>query len=246
MFDKLAVYFLIVLIYSFLGYLIEVLFCSYLQKKLVNRGFLFGPLCPIYGIGSLILYLLLSRFSNNYLIVFLLGMIITSILEYFTSYIFELIFHNKWWDYSDHKFNINGRVSLGNSLFFGTGAVIVIFSFEKIEYYLNTFIPSQVLNIVAIILFILTIIDFVISCVIAYNLRTRLIVAEELKHEKIKMIPSLLERKYKNQIKRIKFKADRLIKSYPTFAKNLRKELNIVKKMSMSVNKKSITKKKSK
>lgn len=238
MYEKLVVYFLIFLIYSFLGYLLEVMYCSYLQKKLVNRGFLFGPLCPIYGIGSLILYLLLSRFSDNYFLVFFLGVFITTILEYLTSLIFEMIFHNKWWDYSEEKFNINGRICLSNSIFFGIGAVIVIFSFEKIESFLTNNIPSQVLNIIAIILFILTLVDFIVSCIIAYNLRTRIIVAEELKHEKIKMIPGLLERKYKKQLSKIKFMTDRLIKSYPTFAKNLRKELNIVKRLSIDVNKK--------
>ena len=86
------------IIYSVIGYISEVIYCSFLQKKLVNRGFLFGPLCPIYGFGAVLTIYTLKEYLDDPIIVFVMGMLITSILEYFTSYIFEKIFNNKWWD----------------------------------------------------------------------------------------------------------------------------------------------------
>ena len=92
---------------SVVGYIAETIFCFIQDKKFVNRGFLCGPIIPIYGIGCLFLGYFLSSFKDNFLIVVLLGMFITSLLEYVTSYLLEKIFHNKWWDYSNQKFNLN-------------------------------------------------------------------------------------------------------------------------------------------
>ena len=86
---------------SFGGYIVEVINCSIRQRKLVNRGFLFGPCLPIYGVGGLLLVLTLNKYQNDLFIVFIVGMVMTSCIEYYTSYILERIFHNKWWDYKN-------------------------------------------------------------------------------------------------------------------------------------------------
>ena len=235
------------IIYSFIGYVSEVLYCSYLQKKVVNRGFLFGPLCPIYGFGAILTIYSLKSFLDDPIIVFVMGMVITTTLEYFTSYIFEKIFNNKWWDYSYRKDSINGRVCLQNSILFGFGILIVL-------YIINPFLDSILSNItqsnmiiISCIIMVVLLADFVWSVIIAYNLRSRLIVAEELKKDKLKIIPQLFESKYKTQLSKIKFKQNRLIRNYPNLAKDLRKELNDVKKMVLdakSVNNKKKRKKK--
>lgn len=117
--------FLYFMIYSFLGWLCECIYCSIPEKKFINRGFLMGPYCPIYGFGALLVLYLLHPFASNIVILFLAGVIVTSILEYITSWIMEVMFHTKWWDYSTYRFNIHGRVCLRNSLMFGVLSIVV-------------------------------------------------------------------------------------------------------------------------
>ena len=114
------------IIYSFLGWICETIYCSIIDKQYVNRGFLKGPFCPIYGAGALIVVILLSPFSDNIIMLYLTAMIFTSILEYTTGFLLETIFHLKWWDYSNYKFNIKGRVCLLNSTLFGILSVFTI------------------------------------------------------------------------------------------------------------------------
>ena len=111
--------FVVFVIYSILGYVCEMIFCAIVDKKVVNRGFLCGPILPIYGVGAVFMLLALSRYKSDPLVVFVFGAIICSALEYFTSFVLEKIFHNMWWDYYDYKFNINGRICLLNSILFG-------------------------------------------------------------------------------------------------------------------------------
>ena len=114
-------------IYSFLGWVCECIYCSIAQRKIINRGFLAGPYCPIYGFGAVFVLVLLQPFMDNPLIVFLLGVLITSTLEYITSVVMEKIFHTRWWDYSHYKYNINGRVCLLNSFLFGVMSLFVVY-----------------------------------------------------------------------------------------------------------------------
>lgn len=118
--------FLSFLIYSFLGWVCETIYCSICSGKFVNRGFLNGPFCPIYGFGALSVIQLLNPVRNNILLVFLLGLFVTSVLEYCTGYLMEALFHTKWWDYSTYPFNLHGRVCLRNSLMFGGLSVFAV------------------------------------------------------------------------------------------------------------------------
>lgn len=93
-------------IYSFLGWICEIIYCSILDKKFQNRGFLYGPYCPIYGFGAMIILKVLIPFSAHPIFLFVMGMFVCSVLEYVTSYVMEKAFHLRWWDYSKHKFNI--------------------------------------------------------------------------------------------------------------------------------------------
>ena len=99
-FIKLFIFFIV---YSFIGYIAEVIFVSLSQRKLVNRGFLCGPICPIYGLGAIAMIVLLRRYVHDYVALFVFGALIASTLEYFISFALEKIFHNKWWDYSNKK-----------------------------------------------------------------------------------------------------------------------------------------------
>ncbi|CDG01729.1 Putative membrane protein [Clostridium chauvoei JF4335] len=113
-------------IYSFLGWICETIYCSIPAKKFVKRGMIKGPICPIYGFGALFVITLLDKYRGNIFIIFILGLIMTSILEFFTSFCLEKVFNRKWWDYSKNKLNIKGRVCLLNSTMFGSLSVCLI------------------------------------------------------------------------------------------------------------------------
>ena len=113
-------------LYSFLGWVSETVYCSVPAGKFINRGFLNGPFCPVYGIGALLVVSFLKPFQSNILLLFLCGIVVTSVLEYITAFLLEKMFHTKWWDYSEHKFNIHGRVCLLNSVLFGILSVFVM------------------------------------------------------------------------------------------------------------------------
>ncbi len=125
--EVVAKYFLYFIIYAFLGWTMEVL-CKFVeQKKFVNRGFLIGPICPIYGYGVLGIILLIGRNVTDILSVFLKSILVCSILEYFTSYLMEKLFKARWWDYSKRKYNINGRICLETMIPFGLLGCFVIY-----------------------------------------------------------------------------------------------------------------------
>ena len=111
-------------IYSIIGWIGEVIYCYIYDKKFTNRGFLFGPFCPIYAFGALFIIFMLSKYKSNPFLIFSFGLIGCSIIEFITSFIMEKIFNSKWWDYSKYKFHISGRICLINNLIFGIGSII--------------------------------------------------------------------------------------------------------------------------
>lgn len=116
----------IVIIYAFLGWCTEVAYAGVKRGKFVNRGFLNGPVCPIYGFGVLSVVLVLEPFKENTILLFLGSMLFCSVLEFIAGYAMERIFNDKWWDYSDNPFNIKGYVCLEFSLMWGLACVLVI------------------------------------------------------------------------------------------------------------------------
>ncbi|MCI9433992.1 MAG: putative ABC transporter permease [Bacilli bacterium] len=149
--------------YSIVGWIIEVIDQFYRQKKIINRGFLLGPYCPVHGIGALLMLLLLSRFSNNSFILFISSVLICTILEYLTGFLLEKIFKARWWDYSDYKFNLNGRVCLQNSLFFGLAGVIIVKFSQPFLISVISNISANMLNIICIIILIIFCFDLIVS-----------------------------------------------------------------------------------
>lgn len=114
------------IIYSFFGWVLEVLFHIYTQKKFVNRGFLYGPLCPIYGSTAIFLIIFLVPFSSNLLYLFIGGAIVASVIEFITGYLMEMFFNTKWWDYSDEKFNVKGYICIRFSIIWGIISIVFI------------------------------------------------------------------------------------------------------------------------
>lgn len=122
-FYDVVIYFFL---FGFFGWVCESIFCSVNEKKIVNRGFLNGPICPIYGFGGLIVVYLLAPLQGNLPLLFLMGAVSCTVLEYATSVIMEKMFQAKWWDYSDLWGNINGRVCVKFSLIFGVLSVVCV------------------------------------------------------------------------------------------------------------------------
>lgn len=125
--QQIDIWILYFFIYSVLGWVCETIYCSVGSRKLVARGFLYGPYCPIYGFGALILLGALQPLHDYPVLIFFVGMLACSVLEYFTSWLMEKLFHMRWWDYSKRKFNLNGRVCLLNSTLFGIGGMILVY-----------------------------------------------------------------------------------------------------------------------
>ncbi|MBD5151125.1 MAG: hypothetical protein HDT16_01200 [Oscillibacter sp.] len=156
---------LLLMVYSLLGWCGEMIYCSIGQRKLCEkRGFLNGPICPIYGHGALIVLLCLNGGCENPILTFLLGAILTSIVEYITSYVMEKLFHMRWWDYSRYKFHINGRVCLLNSTLFGLASVFLChFANPPIAAWLTNLFASGVGIPLAIVLSVIYLTDIILS-----------------------------------------------------------------------------------
>jgi uncharacterized membrane protein len=171
--------FLLFIIYSVVGWVCEVLYCSFLERKFVNRGFLAGPLCPVYGFGGLLVIFLLKPFSGNMMYLFVMAVLTTSTLEYVTGWALETIFATKWWDYSNSRFNIHGRVCLFNSLVFGLLSVgTVTFVHPAILSVLGS-IPADVRHITATILCAVFVIDITFTLRTLVDFRGKLYALEE-------------------------------------------------------------------
>ena len=167
---NLLYYFLLFLIYSILGWIVEMIYIYIVDKEWVNRGVLLGPYCPIYGVAAVVMVFYLSQYKNNVLTVFILATVLCTLLEYFTSYLMEKIFNARWWDYSDRKFNIDGRVCGENAILFGFASIITLYVINpSITYFLNN-IHIYVLVSISVA----CLLTFITDCIISYNTINRL------------------------------------------------------------------------
>ena len=125
--DNIIKYTLLFFFYSAGGWLLESIYCSIGEKRIINRGFLTGPLCPIYGTAALVMTILIyNPFKDRPLIIFLLGIVLCDIVEYLTSYIMEKLFSARWWDYTYEFLNIKGRICLKHTLYWGIISVAFV------------------------------------------------------------------------------------------------------------------------
>lgn len=158
-------------IYSFIGWLNEVNLSLIQHHKFINRGFLIGPILPIYGCGGVIMTLTLTQFKDHPIVVFALAVVVCSILEYATSYIMEKLFNNRWWDYSNMKFNLNGRICLECASAFGLGALLMIYLINPFIVPIIETIPLNIREIIFICVVIGMIFDIFISFGVIINLK---------------------------------------------------------------------------
>lgn len=148
-------------VYSFIGWCGEAAMAAVQRHKFVNRGFVSGPICPVYGAGAAAVAVFLPELKDQLFFLFLGGMIVTTFVEYLTGRILELIFHRKWWDYSDQRFNLDGYVCLKNSVVWGICSVLMICFFDPLLCRLLVLIPRLAGDILLWILGVLLVIDAV-------------------------------------------------------------------------------------
>lgn len=197
--------------FSILGWILEVIVCSICDKRLVNRGFLIGPYCPIYGFGSLIM-LILSPYKDHLFTCFVLSLFLCSVLEYFASFLMERLFKIRWWDYSKDAFNINGRVCLRNAIAFG--ALGVIFTRYLNPWYFSIIdnFSYKSLLIITIIVFIITTIDILISFNAMNSIKS--IITKDLAKYTKKDATTDIKKLVNKRLLDISFLEKRLIKTY--------------------------------
>ncbi len=166
--------------YSVIGWCTEVIYKTTCTGKFVNRGFLNGPLCPIYGVGATIVILLLTPLQDNLLLLYIGSVILTSVLEFLTGFVLEVIFHQKWWDYTNEHFNIKGYVCLKFSLLWGIGCVLIMKVVQPIVMLAYDKTPNTLKNISFIIFYSFMLADLIITVAALAKVGLQLKLANDL------------------------------------------------------------------
>lgn len=217
-------YFLLFMIYSFFGWVMEMIVCSIYDKKVVNRGFLIGPYCPIYGCGCILIISLLFKYRSDPITLVIMAILICGLLEYFTSYIMEKLFKARWWDYSNKRFNINGRICLETLVAFGGLALLLTYIINPFFVGIIDGFSNVLLIVLAMILLVIFIVDMSISLKVISGFKkvARSVNKDNTEEITKKVKELLLERNwlYKRLVGAFDFKAsERLLKELHKKAK---------------------------
>ena len=158
-------------VYGFLGWCTEVIFAAFKQHRFVNRGFLNGPICPIYGVGVTLVVACLEAFQSNLLLLYLSSVILITVLEGVTGWAMDKLFHNKWWDYSKLPLNIGGYVCLLFSLIWGVACVVIVYFIHPLIHQMLSWIPHIIGLVLIVILAAALIADVIVtsSAILKFN-----------------------------------------------------------------------------
>lgn len=158
-------------VYGFLGWCTEVIFAAFKQHRFVNRGFLNGPICPIYGVGVTLVIACLEAFQSNLLLLYISSVILVTVLEGVTGWAMDKLFHNKWWDYSKLPFNIGGYVCLLFSLIWGVACVFIVYFVHPLIHQVLSLIPHTAGIALIVILGIALLSDMIVttSAIVKFN-----------------------------------------------------------------------------
>ncbi len=167
---RFADYVMIFYAYSLLGWCMEVIYMGIREKKLTNRGFLLGPFCPIYGIGLSVITMLFQDRLEHFIYVFFSIILLCSLLEYLVSYLLERIFHTRWWDYHDMRFNLRGRICLETMLPFGVLGSIALYRINPLLMRFFHHMPSEISSKLMAGLVLMTLADVVVSVSLLFHL----------------------------------------------------------------------------
>lgn len=173
-------------IYGFLGWCAEVAFAAFKQHSFVNRGFLNGPICPIYGIGVTVVVAALKPYVGNLILLYITSTILVTFLEWLTGFLLEKLFHHRWWDYSNMPLNLGGYVCLLFSLVWGVACVLIVKLIYPLTNKLVSFIPIWFGKFLLVLLTITIFVDICITVqgILKFNKRLALMedIAKELRN----------------------------------------------------------------
>ncbi len=170
-------------VYGFLGWCAEVGFAAVKEHKFVNRGFLNGPICPIYGVGVTIVIAFLTPYKDNLILLYISSVILVTLLEGVTGWAMDKIFHNKWWDYSKQPFNIGGYVCLIFSLVWGIACVAIMDLVHPLIHQALTFIPHTLGIVLMAVLGIAMFADLYVTASAIFKFNKRLASMEKIAGE---------------------------------------------------------------
>ncbi|APC38693.1 putative ABC transporter permease [Clostridium estertheticum] len=162
------------IVYSFMGWCLETVYTTIRKKEFVNRGFLHGPFCPIYGFAILSIIVLLKPIENNYIFLLLGSIFLTSLIEYITGYILETTFDSTWWDYSDEPYNLHGRICLKFSIIWGFISILILKVIHPYIKYIVNLIPPNPGVFLFYITLVYFILDFIITIITILKLKSLL------------------------------------------------------------------------
>ena len=167
MFDAIINYVFMFFFFSAVGWAIESTYRSLGEKKIINSGFLYGPMCPIYGTGCLVFELVLVPLSQpiekRLIPVLLLGMVLADAVEYGTSYIMEKLFNARWWDYSNNFLNLHGRICLRHTCYWAIFAFAYVYIIAPMYQYALSFVPQNVRTIAVFVILAILAVDLTLT-----------------------------------------------------------------------------------
>lgn len=197
--------FLVFIAFSVIGWCAEVLYVGiFFEHKFVNRGFLHGPLCPVYGFGGMAILCLPSEILSTWVGLFLASMIFATAVEYFASWILEKTFDTLWWDYSEMRFNLNGRVCLLNSVLFGAMGILVVHFLEPLILKCIGLLDGLWLTVVYDAVVIILVVDILVTLRRLVDFHTAM--------ERLHNIGDAVKAHYEKDIKNVEF----FLKKFPT------------------------------
>ena len=217
-----AFYFMLFFGFSVVGWITECISCSiWYHRFIIDRGFLLGPYCPIYGFGALGGYIFLSSYADEPVALFTMAMVGASIIEYLTSVVMEKLFNARWWDYTKQPFNIEGRICLKNSILFGIMALVFIYYVKPAYLYLVSLVSHRFLIVLSLICLCIYILDTIISFILMSKIKNKITnVRKDSTYD--------IDKEIKVLLKDYKFYFKKLFKSFPGVSFNVPSSEEIV------------------
>lgn len=208
--ELLLTFFMTFIIYSFIGWLWETVYCSIKAKRFVYRGFLMGPYCPVYGFGVILVLLLIPKNETSLLALYFSIVVIVTVVEFIASFLLEKIFKLTLWDYKEVPFNIEGRVAVPVSIFWGVGCIFLIKVIDPIVTDFVSFLLTDYSGLFAYIVLLLFISDVIST--ISFSLKDKGIITQALKDNPSNQ--AIKEQRYKNLFRHSEHPSSQAIKEF--------------------------------
>ena len=211
MLSSMSIYFILLyfFVYGFLGWCTEVGFAAFKTHRFVNRGFLNGPICPIYGVGVTAVITILTPYKSDIIVLYILSVVLVTVLEGVTGWAMDKIFHNKWWDYSEQPLNIGGYVCVLFSLIWGVFCVLIVKIIHPLIYKVLTMIPLVLGIVVMACLAVGLLADLYVTASGILKMNRRLETMEKIAAELKELSDKVGENIYENVMEGMEFREEK-------------------------------------